>query len=112
MHICARDAQQKRVGLTWQENVKYTGRKREEWDVLKGMRKFDECDMEEFGRLESSGKTTPILGGRWWPQAAKQEGDKISKQIHVIYGKKVKSVQMFEVSLLAVGTVLRLQRNA
>ena len=35
------------------------------------MRKFDVCDMEEFGRLESSEKTIAILGDRWWPQTAK-----------------------------------------
>ena len=29
------------------------------------------CDMEEFGRLESSEKTIAILGDRWWPQTAK-----------------------------------------
>ena len=44
------------------------------------MRKLDGCDMEEFGRLESSEKTNAILGNRWCPQTAKQEGDKISKQ--------------------------------
>ena len=38
------------------------------------------CDMEAFGRLESSEKTIDILGDRWWPQAAKQDGDRISKQ--------------------------------
>ena len=31
-------------------------------------------------RLESSEKTTAILGGRWWPQTAKRDGDRISKQ--------------------------------
>ena len=36
--------------------------------------------MEEFGRLESSEKTIAILGDRWWPQTAKQDGDGISKQ--------------------------------
>ena len=36
--------------------------------------------MEEFGRLESSEKTIAILGDRWWPQAAKQDGDRISIQ--------------------------------
>ena len=36
--------------------------------------------MEEFGRLESSEKTIAILGDRWWPQTAKQERDRISKQ--------------------------------
>ena len=40
---------------------------------------LNECDMEEFGGLESSEKTIAILGDRWWPQTAKQEGDKISK---------------------------------
>ena len=46
------------------------------------MRKLDECDMEEFGRLliESSEKTMAILGYRWWPQTAKQDGDRTSKQ--------------------------------
>ena len=29
------------------------------------MRKLDVCDMEEFGRLESSEKTIAILGDRW-----------------------------------------------
>ena len=38
------------------------------------------CDMEEFGRLESSEKTIAILGDRWWPQTAKQDGDRIRKQ--------------------------------
>ena len=64
------------------------------------MRKLDECDMEEFGRLDSSEETIAILGGRWWPQTAKQEGDKTGKQFHVIYGKSVMSAQMLEVSLL------------
>ena len=40
----------------------------------------NECDMEEFGTLDSSETTLAILGNRWWPQAAKQEGDKSSKQ--------------------------------
>ena len=36
--------------------------------------------MEEFGRLESSEKTIAILGDRWWPQTAKQDGDRMSIQ--------------------------------
>ena len=44
------------------------------------MRKLGGCDMEEFDRLESSEKTNAILGDRWWPQTAKQDGDRISKQ--------------------------------
>ena len=38
---------------------------KEEQDALEEeMRKFDVCDMEEFGRLESSEKTIAILGDR------------------------------------------------
>ena len=44
------------------------------------MRKLDVCGMEELGRLESSEKTIVILGDRWWPQTAKRDGDRISKQ--------------------------------
>ena len=50
---------------------------KEERHVLVEMRKIDECGMEEFGTLliYSSEKTIAILGDRWWPQTAKQEGD-------------------------------------
>ena len=44
------------------------------------MRKLDENDMEEFGRLASSERTIAILGYKWWPQTAKQDGDRTSKQ--------------------------------
>ena len=44
------------------------------------MRKLDVCDMEGFCRLESSEKTIAILGDNWWPQTAKQDGDRISKR--------------------------------
>ena len=54
---------------------------KEERDVLEEMRKMDECGMEKFGTLvDSSEKTIAILGDRWWPQTAKQQGDKISKK--------------------------------
>ena len=33
---------------------------------------------KEFDTLDSSEKTIAILEDRWWPQAAKQEGDKTS----------------------------------
>ena len=52
---------------------------KEERDALEEMRKLDECDMEEFGIRESSEKTIAILGHRWWPQTANQDGDRISK---------------------------------
>ena len=55
---------------------------KEERDALEeGMRKLDVCDMEEFGRLESSNKTIAILVDRWWPQTAKHDRDRISKQL-------------------------------
>ena len=39
---------------------------KEERDALEeGIRKLDVCDMEEFGRPESSEKTIAILGDRW-----------------------------------------------
>ena len=44
------------------------------------MRTLGVCDMEGFGRLKSSEKTIAIVGDRWWPQTAKQDGDRISKQ--------------------------------
>ena len=55
---------------------------KEERDALEeGTRVLDVlCDMEELGRLESSEKTIAILGDRWWPQTAKQDGDRINKQ--------------------------------
>ena len=77
--------------------------------------KFDECDMKEFGRLESSEKAIAILGDRWWPQTVKQDGDRISNRFYVVpgilYGKSVMSAEMLEVSLVGVGTVLRLERD-
>ena len=40
------------------------------------------------GRLDSSEKTIAILGDRWWPQTAKQDGDRISKQFPCNIWKK------------------------
>ena len=62
------------------------------------MRKLDERDMEEFGRLESSEKTTAILGDRWWAQTAEEEGDRISK--HFLCNIWQNSVFQFYVSPL------------
>ena len=52
--------------------------------VLEEMRKLDDCDMEEFGRIEIIEKTIAILGDRWWPQMAKQGRDRIRKQFNEI----------------------------
>ena len=46
-------------------------------DVLKEeVREIEECDMEEIGTLliDSSEKTIAILGDRWWPHVANQDG--------------------------------------
>ena len=47
------------------------------------MRKLDDCDMEEFGRLEGSEETIAIVGDRRWRQTVKQAGDRISKQLYM-----------------------------
>ena len=52
---------------------------KEERDLLQGMREIDQCDMEKFGTLDSSEKTIATLGDTWWPQKAKQQGDKMTK---------------------------------
>ena len=56
---------------------------KEERDVFEEMREIDQCGMEKFGTLDinSSEKTIAILADRWWPQKAKQEGDKISNKV-------------------------------
>ena len=54
--------------------------KEERGALEEDMRKLDVCDVEKFCRLESSEKTIAILGGKWQPQTAKQDGDRISKQ--------------------------------
>ena len=76
------------------------------------MRRVNGYDMEKFNTLNSSERTIAIQGDRWWPQVAKQKGDRIIKQFYVICGRSVLSAQMLEVSLPGVGTVLRLQRGA
>ena len=47
--------------------------------VRGGDEETDERDMEKFGTLDSNEKTIAILEDRWWPQTAKQKGDKTSK---------------------------------
>ena len=53
------------------------------------IRKTAACGMETFRTLESSKKTIAILGDRWRPQTAKQQGGKISKKFLIlVYGGK------------------------
>ena len=73
------------------------------------MREIYGYDMERFGTLDTSDKTIAILGCREWPQTAKQDGDRMSKQFYAIHRRSVISDQM---SLLGVGTVLHLERVA
>ena len=54
----------------------------------------------------------PVLGDRWWPQKEEQERDKASKTFIKNAEENILSAQMLEVSLLGVGTVLRLERDA
>ena len=59
---------------------------KEERHVLEEeMREIDDCDTEEFDTLDSSEKKIDISGDRWWPQAAKQEGDKTITGDHSKY---------------------------
>ena len=78
------------------------------------MRKLDVCDMKEFGRLESSDETITILGDGWWPQTAKQDGDRISKPFQYNMWKKRNERPKCwrSVPRSGVGTVLRLERDA
>ena len=46
--------------------------------MLEGeMRDLNKSGMESFDALDSREKTIAILGDRWWPQTAKQDGGKI-----------------------------------
>ena len=61
---------------------------KEERHVLEyNMREIDECDMEEFDTLDSE-NTIAILGDRWRPRAAKQEGGKLSKNVQCYIWKR------------------------
>ena len=54
---------------------------KEDRDALEEeVRKLDVCGMEELGTLGSNEETIAMLGDRWWPQTAKRDGDRISKQ--------------------------------
>ena len=45
------------------------------------IRQIDECDTEKFSALDSSEKTIAVLGDRWWPQKAKQQGHRVTKNV-------------------------------
>ena len=63
----------------------------EERDVLEGeMRDLDKSGMASFDALDSREKTIAILGDRWWPQTAKQDGDKVCRRFFCSVWKKRK----------------------
>ena len=77
----------------------------EERDVLEGeMRDLDKSGMKSFDALDSREKTIAILGDRWWPQTAKQDGDKICRRFLCSVWKKRNEY-------LAVGGVSVRSRN-
>ena len=61
---------------------------KEERYALEEMKKLDVCDMEEFGKTRECEKTLAILGDRWWPQMAIQDGGRIIKQFPCSMWKK------------------------
>ena len=45
------------------------------------MRDLNKSGMESFDALDDWEKTIAILGDRWWPQTAKQDGDEICRRL-------------------------------
>jgi len=63
---------------------------KEEWDNLEGeMRGVKEGGMKSFDALDSREQAMAILGDRWWPQTAKQDGDKLYKRFLCNVWKKL-----------------------
>ena len=76
------------------------------------MRDLDKNGMESFDALDSQEKTIAILGNRWWPQTAKQDGDKMCRRfLCSVWKKRNEYLNAGRVSLFGVGTVLRLERD-
>ena len=44
--------------------------------LVEDMRNLDGCGMEKLGTLNSGEKTIAVVRDRWWPQTAKEKGDK------------------------------------
>ncbi|CAN0093298.1 unnamed protein product [Sphacelaria rigidula] len=54
---------------------------KEEREVLDGeMRDVNKGGVESFDTLDTKEKTMAILGDGWWPETAKQDGDKICEK--------------------------------
>ena len=52
------------------------------------MRDLDKSGIKSFDALDSREKTIAMLGDRWWPQTAKQDGDKICRRFLCSVWKK------------------------
>ena len=52
----------------------YELHKDERHELEQEIMKVDECDMDKYGKVDSSKKTTAILRDRGWSQTVKQEG--------------------------------------
>ena len=68
------------------------------------IRKVDGWAMENFDTLDCSEKTIDIQGDRWWPQTAKQGGDRISKQF-------LRNIRKKSNELPNIGVVSIMSRN-
>ena len=57
--------------------------------MLEGeMRDLDKSGMTSFDALDSRENAIAILGDRWWPKTAKQDGDKICRRFLCSVWKK------------------------
>ena len=81
MHRCTLVAKDSRTQIALECEL------RNERDVLQEMRKIHECNMEKLSTVGNSAKTMAILGYRWWPLTAKQEGDQTCKTFKEYMGK-------------------------
>ena len=86
--------------------------------IKEEMRKIDERDLEEFGSLlidciDRENYHYPrryrwYVSHRW----RNKKGKRLSQSLYSVNGNDVMSAQLSEVSLLGVGAVLRLERDA
>ena len=83
---------------------------KEERDVLE-VRDMNEDGMKSFEALDSREKTIAVLGDGGYRQR-NRKGIRYINGFYVTYGRNAMSTELLEVSLLGVGTVLRLKRDA
>ena len=64
---------------------------KEERDVLEEVRKIDKCtyhgEVWHTIKIYSSEKTIAVILDGWWPETAKQGGNKMEQKEKVTYGK-------------------------